>query len=695
MSTTPGSIPPSHALERAGSPDRSRTPAAAGLLRAVYTPLDRLCDRVYGSAANPLYHTGPVLVWLLLIVIATGVYLLLFYRVGAPYESMVRLQSQVWGGRWLRAFHRYASDLTVLFVALHALRMMLEGRTWGARVLAWVSGLALLGMLFVCGWTGYVLVWDAHGRVLGAVGARLFDELHIMAAPISRIFDGATSTPASFFFLNLFLHMSIPLVMAGGIWIHTLRLARGKWIPGPALRWGMALTGAAVSMLLPARLDPAADAMQLGDRATYDLFYTLWVPISAGSVPLVAWAVPTLMSLAAILIPSFWRPRRGQQPEKSVVNPLACSACEQCVTDCPFEAIAMVADTTGRGPDRKAFVDPARCVSCGVCAASCDSFAIGPPSRAGHAQMYALRGFPPAPEGFVLASCASSELAAPLVARLRARGHDVRPVHVDCAGTLHARTVGALLAHARGVCVLACPPARCLAREGSELAEDRLLHGREPHLKQPLDPTRVFLLTATGAELDEAVLAFERFARDAGVRPAGAHVAGKTLGMRRTLVAAVVSAVLLGGITVLSQLQAGAAPAGGALRLAWRLPGQSYENCRPLSAQEIARLPRHMRHTEECTTVYLHYRLGVWVDDVAVVNEEIHPLGARGDRPLYVSRDIGLTPGSHDVQVRFAPVADPKKVGLVLEWRERVEVKAGRGEILTFDPGSRRLERTR
>lgn len=692
MSDAP--VPPgeSYALERAGAPPRERAPGAAGLLRALYDPLDRAFDRLYGSFFNPLYHTGPIMVWLLLIVIATGVYLLLFYRVGTPYESVVRIQAQVWSGRWLRAFHRYASDLAVVFVALHALRMMAEGRTWGPRVLAWVSGLALLGMLFLCGWTGYVLVWDSHGRVLGAIGARLLDSLHIMAVPIGRIFNGATTTPASFFFLNLFVHMSVPLVMAAAIWIHTLRLARGKWIPAPDLRWAFVLLGAVIAALIPARLDPAADAMRLGDRATYDLFYTLWVPLSAGSVPLVAWAVPALMSLVAIVVPAFWRPRRDRHPEPSVVNPLACSACEQCVTDCPFEAISMVADTTGRGPDRKAFVDPARCVSCGACAASCDSLAIGPPSRGGHAQLHALRALPAAPsEGFVLASCSSNDLAARLMAALRARGHRVSAVHVDCAGTLHARTVAGLLAHARGVCVLACPPARCLAREGSELAIDRFLHGREPHLRQPLDASRVFVLTATSAECDEAVAAFEAFAARAGQAPLPEHVAGRRRAPLRLAVAAVVSAVLLGGIAVLSQLEAGSAPANGALRLAWRLPGQSYRDCRPLTAQEIAKLPAHMRHTEECTTVYLHYRLRVWVDGVAVVSEEVRPLGARGDRPLYVAREVPLTPGSHEVRVSFLPLADPKHVGLSLDWAERVQAAAGRGHLLTFDPQARQL----
>ena len=42
--------------------------------------------------------------------IATGLYLLLFYRIGSPYASMTRITEQVWLGRWIRTMHRYAAD---------------------------------------------------------------------------------------------------------------------------------------------------------------------------------------------------------------------------------------------------------------------------------------------------------------------------------------------------------------------------------------------------------------------------------------------------------------------------------------------------------------------------------------------------------------------------------------------------------
>jgi quinol-cytochrome oxidoreductase complex cytochrome b subunit len=52
-------------------------------------PLQRL---VREPQFNPLYHTGPIAVFLLLLVAATGVYLTMFFRFGfvASYEAVAR-----------------------------------------------------------------------------------------------------------------------------------------------------------------------------------------------------------------------------------------------------------------------------------------------------------------------------------------------------------------------------------------------------------------------------------------------------------------------------------------------------------------------------------------------------------------------------------------------------------------------------
>ncbi len=56
-------------------------------------------NALYGWRYNPLYHSGALVVALLLVVLVTGIYLLFFYRIGAPFASVARITEQVWLGR--------------------------------------------------------------------------------------------------------------------------------------------------------------------------------------------------------------------------------------------------------------------------------------------------------------------------------------------------------------------------------------------------------------------------------------------------------------------------------------------------------------------------------------------------------------------------------------------------------------------
>ncbi|MDH5550601.1 MAG: cytochrome b N-terminal domain-containing protein, partial [Gemmatimonadota bacterium] len=175
--------------------DRVRQPLALA---------DAWMNRLYGWRYNPLYHTGVVAAALLAAVMVTGVYLLFFYRIGSPYDSVARITNTIWLGPWTRSFHRYASDAALVATLIHLVRMWLQRRTWGSRALAWYSGLVLLFLILVCGWTGYVMVWDVQAEVLAREGARWMDALPLFSEPIERAFDGERELPAAFFFLNLF-----------------------------------------------------------------------------------------------------------------------------------------------------------------------------------------------------------------------------------------------------------------------------------------------------------------------------------------------------------------------------------------------------------------------------------------------------------------------------------------------------------
>jgi coenzyme F420-reducing hydrogenase delta subunit/Pyruvate/2-oxoacid:ferredoxin oxidoreductase delta subunit len=476
--------------------------------------MDGALNRLYGWRFNPLYQSGALAVLLLVVVSVTGVYLLLFYRIGAPWESVERITAQAWAGRWIRGLHRYASDGALLAVGVHAVRMFAQGRSWGPRALAWVSGVLLTGLVLLCGWTGYVMVWDVQAQALAVAGARMLDALPLFGEPISRAFVGDRPMPGQFFFLNLFLHIAVPVGMGIVLWIHVSRVARPTLMP-PRRLWVPAVLGlVGLAVAWPAPMAARADLLRLPGSVPLDLFYAIWVPLAL-AVP--GWAGLGALGVAAAVALSvpFWvRPRAADRAPVSTVDERLCTGCVQCSLDCPYEAIRMVARTDGRA-DLLAEVDPARCVSCGICAGSCAPMGVGPPGRTGRDQLADLRDLlaenPPQRGGIVVLAC-DRGLGDPSL------GWDpphARLSRIECSGNLHTSIVEQWLrAGAAGVLVLACPPRDCWNREGPAWARERLFHDREAELHRRVDKRRVRLAYASRGEPSSGEEELARFAAD-------------------------------------------------------------------------------------------------------------------------------------------------------------------------------------
>ncbi|MEX2531294.1 MAG: cytochrome b N-terminal domain-containing protein [Gemmatimonadota bacterium] len=480
-------------------------------LRRLLSHLDAFFDRVYGWRYNPLYQSGTIAVLLLVVLIVTGTYLLLFYRIGSPYASVERIQDQVWTGRWIRALHRYASDAAVVAIAVHALRMFLRGRSWGPRALAWVSGVGLLGLIFVIALTGFVMVWDVQGRYLAMEGARLLDALPIFSEPVARAFTGERPMPGAFFFLNYFLHIAVPLGIALFLYLHVARIARPRLLPPRGLAWGVVGGLTFLSVLWPAPLPPRADPSLLLQKVPLDWFFGFWVPVSQSLSPGLAWLVGGGVVLGVLTVPLWSAPRGAARPGPSTVEERHCTGCVQCTLDCPYDAITMVPRTDGR-QGLMASVTPEYCVSCGICAGSCAPMSIGPPGRTGRDQLVTVRRFlekrAPGPRDVVLLACARG--AGEVGGMERFQGAMVYPA--DCIGSVHTSVAEYLLrGGAGGVLFAACPERDCWNREGTKWARARLFEGREAELKERVDRNRLRFFEGGAAERGALAAAVDDF----------------------------------------------------------------------------------------------------------------------------------------------------------------------------------------
>ena len=480
------------------------------LLGRALARLDGWADRLYGWKWNPLYQSGALVVACLAVLLVTGLYLIFFYRIGSPYESMVRIDGQAWGGRWIRSLHRYAADAASVAVLVHALRMFCQGRSWGPRALAWISGVFLVFLLYICGWTGYVMVWDAHGQLLATGGARLLDALPLFSEPVSRTFAGDGPLPSAFFFMNLFLHIAIPVGVVMFLWMHVSRVARPVLLPPRPLLWTSVGLLTAAAILLPVPLGPPADLLRIPGEVGLNVFYSFWLPAAGSASPVLLWAAGGAAAAALLAVPLLTRPREDRRPPPSFVSPRLCTWCEQCYVDCPYDAIRMVERTDGRD-GLVAEVNPASCVSCGICAGSCAPMGVGPPGRTGRDQLARVREFT-ARRSFgsgdiVLVACGRSAAGAP------AEDGPAR-FPVACAGNLHSSVVEFLVrAGAGGVLVVSCPPRDCWGREGPRWLVERLFNEREAELKPRVDRRRVRVAYASGGDRPALEKALDDYSR--------------------------------------------------------------------------------------------------------------------------------------------------------------------------------------
>ncbi len=97
-----------------------------------------------------------------LVLVVTGMLLLFYYRPapGGAFESILYLESDVWGGAYVRSLHRLASHTLLVLVGLHMLRVLWTGAYRPPKEWNWLIGVGLLVLCVAQAYTGYLLPLD-------------------------------------------------------------------------------------------------------------------------------------------------------------------------------------------------------------------------------------------------------------------------------------------------------------------------------------------------------------------------------------------------------------------------------------------------------------------------------------------------------------------------------------------------------
>jgi ferredoxin/coenzyme F420-reducing hydrogenase delta subunit len=667
--------------------DDVRGGSALAWLERGFLYFDRLIGRVLPQPLNPFLQTGAVAIWSLAIATVTGVLLLIWYRpsVHLAYESVEVMSSLPWTAGLLRSLHRYSSDACMFFALVHALRVLLGRRFVAARWLAWVGGVLSLVVLWLVGWTGYWLVWDARAQHIAVGTAALLDSVPIFVDQMGRAFltDGAVNS--LLFFVVFFVHMLFPLALAVLLWLHLTRLSRPHFLTStPMAIW---VTGSLLMLCIAYPADSAEPARMAARWASFDMDWWYLLPLaltdrlSGGML----WSLLLGGGVVALSVP--WWLGRGK-PIPAHIDPKRCNGCEQCFADCPYAAISMVPRT--EGPAKYALqaeVDPARCVACGICAGSCDSVAVEIPRLEVPEQRERLENWvkedvaraEPRSIAFVCAHSAGADLSIDSDTGLCAELPGYRVLRVTCAGWLHALTVERVLRlGADRALVVTCASGECHFREGDRWTRQRLDGERLPMLRaDKVDRGRISVLALDRTQKTELLKKALPAAPEPEERTRpSASLAGVVSVALALLVAAVVGAGS-------DQVYATPAFSGSELVVAFKHPGRESENCRELTEEEQAKLPVHMRREKICDRARASVRMRVRVDGRLLLDSVYPPSGIWSDGNSVAVERFRVSSGEHRVSVEIGDSADPDEWNHVLE--QRITQAEAERRVITFD----------
>ncbi len=112
-----------------------------------------------------LKHTwcmGGISALLFMLSVISGIVLMLYYKpnIADAHASIRDIDNVVAFGAFWRSFHRYSSELMLVTVFLHMLRVVLNRAYRPPREFNWAVGITLLLLVLLTAFTGYLLPFD-------------------------------------------------------------------------------------------------------------------------------------------------------------------------------------------------------------------------------------------------------------------------------------------------------------------------------------------------------------------------------------------------------------------------------------------------------------------------------------------------------------------------------------------------------
>ncbi|NVN12269.1 cytochrome b N-terminal domain-containing protein [Nguyenibacter vanlangensis] len=175
---------------------------------------------------NGLWNFGAILTVMLLIMLATGIFLAVNYTPTAAgaFASVEAIERQLPSGWLLRAVHAGGASLFLAALYVHLFRGLYYGSYKRPREILWLTGLVLLLMVMVAAFAGYVLPWGQMSYWGADVAGKAVDAIPFIGPGLEHVLQGGDAPGDVSLHRFFILHMVVAFGVLGVVVVHVAAL---------------------------------------------------------------------------------------------------------------------------------------------------------------------------------------------------------------------------------------------------------------------------------------------------------------------------------------------------------------------------------------------------------------------------------------------------------------------------------------